>query len=324
MGSLTIVEVQPAWKVARTIDAGWIDAAIGPFAKQRLDEALGLTVGLRPPRPGAQMPKSCGCASFPKAVRSIAGAVIGEDTFDDYALTGEPDLSSAQKCGTALAALVGQDLDVSQSREVIDGDVQELPASAAADANAITGNAMSGLTKAAELLDVQMHDVARMPTFVAAWCGRRFDRHRRAKPVAGQHRADCGAGEPELMPDRARRLAKVAQEDNHLDPLARERMRPSMRARWTIAQRRRVGLAQFLRASQPLMYRLPANTDGVRDRAGCPALIHDAPHQERSTARGSPGILMDVHPGYSSEVDWLAPISFSGLPRVNNPHRNHS
>jgi hypothetical protein len=47
-------------------------------------------------------------------------------------------------------------------------------------------------------------------------------------------------------------------------------------------------------------------------------------YQQGSTDWRRAGILMDVHPGFSLlEVVRLAPNSFSGLARMNNPHRNH-
>jgi hypothetical protein len=54
------------------------------------------------------------------------------------------------------------------------------------------------------------------------------------------------------------------------------------------------------------------------------ALPSDATHQQLSTSRHCPGIPMDVHPGHSFKVDRLAPISCSGLVRVNNPNRSHA
>jgi hypothetical protein len=47
-------------------------------------------------------------------------------------------------------------------------------------------------------------------------------------------------------------------------------------------------------------------------------------HQRGSTLWRRAGILVDVHPAVSYEVDRLAPISFRVSVRMNNPRRNQS
>jgi hypothetical protein len=51
-------------------------------------------------------------------------------------------------------------------------------------------------------------------------------------------------------------------------------------------------------------------------------MLRRTANQQRSTGRRSTGILMDVHPGFSWEVDRLVPIRFSGSAGVNNLHGN--
>ena len=60
----------------------------------------------------------------------------------------------------ALLALVGQDLGEGDARGVVEADVDELPAGAAALAGALAGDAVADLLEAAELLDVEVDQLA--------------------------------------------------------------------------------------------------------------------------------------------------------------------
>ena len=60
----------------------------------------------------------------------------------------------------ALLALVGQDLGEGDARGVVEADVDELPAGAAAPAGALAGDAVADPLEAAELLDVDVDQLA--------------------------------------------------------------------------------------------------------------------------------------------------------------------
>jgi hypothetical protein len=175
--------------------------------------------------------------------------------------------------------------------------------------------------EAAQLLDVEMQQIAGMTTFVSARWPWRLERRLGAHPVPRQDGADRGTGHAELVTDCPRRLPEMAEVEDQVNPLWRQCARPVVGAGWAITQ----SLHSFVSApAQPLVRRLATDPGGIGRLPRRPVLFQNATDQKLSTGRGSPGILMDVHPGFSFEVDRLAPISFSGLARVNNPHRNHS
>ena len=59
-----------------------VAACVGPFAQQRLDEALGLAVGLRPAGLREAVLGAQCHAGVAEEVGAIAGAVVGEDALD--------------------------------------------------------------------------------------------------------------------------------------------------------------------------------------------------------------------------------------------------
>src|SRR4029434_520193 len=58
MGAMPIVVMDPALEHVGTLRGMVIRDAVGPFTKRRLDEALGLAVGLRPVSTGEAMLKA--------------------------------------------------------------------------------------------------------------------------------------------------------------------------------------------------------------------------------------------------------------------------
>ena len=103
--------------------------------------------------------------------------------------------------------------------------------------------------------------------------------------------------------------------------VARQRMGPAKRLGAAVTQSRK---AFFGKPSQPFVSRSAADAGRACRLQGRPAVLKHTAHKQISTGRRGPGILMDVHPGFSLEVGRLAPTSISGLARVNNPHRNHN
>jgi hypothetical protein len=57
---------------------------------------------------------------------AIAGAIVGEDTLDLDIVLLVPGHGAAEESSSSFAALVRQDLHVSDSRVVVDADVHEV------------------------------------------------------------------------------------------------------------------------------------------------------------------------------------------------------
>ena len=90
-------------------------------------------------------------------------------------MTGKPVDSASRKGDGAFLALVGKQFRIGQPRGVIDSDMHVFPADAAlvALAGSIAGDAMADAVDAAELLDVDMDELA--------GCGALIADHRRAR-----------------------------------------------------------------------------------------------------------------------------------------------
>ena len=76
---MPIVSVQPDRQFGGTVIGCRIGDGVGPFAQRRLDEALGLAVGLRRIGPCRDVLEAEIAAGLGEGLRSVAGAVVGHD-----------------------------------------------------------------------------------------------------------------------------------------------------------------------------------------------------------------------------------------------------
>jgi hypothetical protein len=108
-------------------------------------------------------------AGVSEEVGSIAGAVFGQDALDAHPAPTKPGRGAFQETRRGLLALVGQDLDGGEPRVVVDADMDEVPANSptAAVSGAPAGHAMAGTAESAQLLDVEMEQLARPLLLVA-------------------------------------------------------------------------------------------------------------------------------------------------------------
>src|SRR6059058_3660561 len=174
-----VVVPQPAVKGGGALCAGGVDRAVGPAAEHGADEALGLAVGLRAPRPGAQVADAERAAGDRVQGGDVGRAVVSHDALDDDAVALEELQRSPQKADRGRGLLVAQDLGVGQAGGVVDGDVDVVPADdlaihaalVAAGAPRVALNAGDALARPAldapELFDVDMDQLARPGALVA-------------------------------------------------------------------------------------------------------------------------------------------------------------
>ena len=99
----------------------------------------------------------------------VGRTIVGHDPLHGDAEAAEPIDGAGGESDGALLAFVRQDLAVGQARGVIDGDVQVFPPGAAlvALSGAVAGYAVTDPTDAAELLDIEMDDLARRFALIA-------------------------------------------------------------------------------------------------------------------------------------------------------------
>jgi hypothetical protein len=95
-------------------------------------------------------------------LRSVGPAVIGVQLPDRYAEALEMQKRSLEKGNRGCFRFIWEDLDVGLSREVIDGDVGDLPSKPSMPPGSIASNPMANPLNPGEFLGVQMEQIT--------WC----------------------------------------------------------------------------------------------------------------------------------------------------------
>jgi hypothetical protein len=319
--ALPVVAEQEGGQFRATLLRGVVGAGTGPLAQGRLDEALGLAVGLRRVGPGALMADVQASQCLGVASGFEGGPVVGHDALDPDAVAAEEAQGVDEEGEAGAALLVGVDLGIGQPGVVVDGQVQVLPADAAARtlAGAIAGDAVADAREATELLDVDVDQLARLGALVAAHGLGRLKVFDAAQAVAAQHPADGGRRDGQITGDLRAGQTLPAQGHDGFLRLGRGRAVQLVRPRGAILQ---PGGPFGLEAGHPLAHRLGAHAHrrGHRLRAE-PAL--GQPHQSLSTRRRQTRILVDVHPVAPGS---LKPRNSSvlGSDRMDNLLKAHS
>ena len=133
---------------------------IGPLPEGSLDEALGFAVGLRAVRASADVSDAKGTEIGGKEFGLIAGAVVAHEALSFNAQRGKVGQGSLEEDDGALGAFIGHDLCKSDAGGVVDGDMDELPSSAADVVAGVFSDAMAWTQDAAEFFDVSVDEFA--------------------------------------------------------------------------------------------------------------------------------------------------------------------
>jgi len=173
-----VVVPEPAVECSAAFAAGSVDRAVGPAVEQGADEALGFPVGLRSARPCAGVVDAEPSGGERVAGRTVGGAVVGEDALDLDAVAGKEDDGAVEKAGRGRGPFVGEDFGVGETAVVVDGDVDVVPAAEAAAMAVRVGaarasgaawacaDALASRLETAELLDVDVNELARTRALV--------------------------------------------------------------------------------------------------------------------------------------------------------------
>lgn len=218
MRAVEVIVMKVGGKKGSAMIAGAISAGVRPFASDGLDKAFGFTIGLRSVRFGEGVFEAELLTSMGEEFRAISGTAIGEHPLDgDTPGIVEVDglVESSQSAGDLF---IGMKRGESQSTMIIDGDVETFDAGAWIADGAIAGGAHSGAREAAQLLDVEVEQLAGKIAFVAQ--RRSFGRLQSAEAmeaVATQNAGDSGhreIGQEET--DLGVRAVMAAQFENAL------------------------------------------------------------------------------------------------------------
>ena len=95
-----------------------------------------------------------------------------------------------------------------------------------------------------------------------------------------------------------------------------------VRGRAAIGQCRGAAAAVARQSAVALPHRNPGRVGGIDYP---PPVLGDPPHQQDSTLRRQPRILVNVHPADPPiRFVWVPSHSLTGLPRMNNLHSDYS
>ncbi len=276
---LGIVMVKPRHQRHAALLRTGIGARVGPLAQAGLDKPLGLAVGARRIWPGAFVFKAGRRDRRAESLAEIGRTVVGHNPLDGDAVPGKPAKGALEKAHRASLALIRQDLTVGQPRRVIDAHMQSFPADAvmAIDrAPRSPGDAMADPLDAPELLAIDMDQLAGPLALIAHHHRLRFERGELAQAQAAQNGADRG--------DRHVQLPRYSRAAHPL---------PALRGRAAVGQRRWTAASV---ARQPAIALPLRNSRRFRRVSNPPTLLGYPPHQQESTLRRQPRILVYVHP----------------------------
>ena len=132
---------------------------------------------------------------------AVAGAVVGHHPLDLDPVAAEEGEGAAQEAGGGRAFLVVEHLDVGEPGRVVDGDVHELPADPARLRAPVAVDAVAGPADPAELLDVDVDELAGPGPLVAVGRLVRLQPRQLSEPVPGQYGADGRERHPQRLGD---------------------------------------------------------------------------------------------------------------------------
>ena len=166
---------------------GVIRAGIGPFPGDGLDEAFGFAIGLGSIGPGEAMSDAESETGGGEVFGAVGRAAVGEEAADINPMDlveGDGLVEGAEDCGDFF---VWGEAGEGEAGVIVDGDVETFDAGAGAAAGAIAGGADVGTLGAAELLDVEVEELAGVSMFVTldGRCGW-FERSEALEVVAAQ------------------------------------------------------------------------------------------------------------------------------------------
>jgi len=266
MRAVEVVVMKVVRKEGSTVVAGVIGTGIGPLAGDGLDEAFGLAVSLGAIRFGEEMCEAELMAGGGEGFGAIGGAAISQELLDVDAVSGVEGEGLVEGVEDALGPFVREQTSEGEAGMVIDGDVEAFDASAWVAGGAIAGGADTGMAEAAELLDVEVEELAGEVAFVTL--GGRFGRFESGETIemmAAQDAGESGLGDGQDHQDLSVGTALAAEGEDLSFELGAGLARLGKRPRGVIVQA--LGEAGLLGTGKPAPDGLLADTESERSGA---------------------------------------------------------
>ncbi len=153
-------------KEGGTMNTGVIGTSISPLAGDGLDEAFGLAIGLGAIRSGEAVLEAELLAGGGEEFGAVSGAAIGQEALDGNAMVLVKSDGLAERIQSTGDLFVREETGEGEAGMVVDGDMETFDAGAWVADGAIAGGADAGAGEAAQLLDVEVEELAGMVAFV--------------------------------------------------------------------------------------------------------------------------------------------------------------
>ena len=300
-----------------TVKAGVIRSCVSPLASDGLDEAFSLAIGLGAVRFCEEMLEAELLAGGGKKLGTVSGTTIGEEALDVDAMIGiEADgLEESVEDGGSL--FIGEETGESETGVVVDGDVQGLDTGTRVAMRAVPCGADSWALETAQLLDVEVEEIAWSIAFVAH-CGRfwRFQGGEAIEMMAAQDAGERGIGDREDHPDLGIGTALPAQVEDLSFQQRAGLARLAVRSRGAVRKARRE--AAFLGAPEPAadgFFRDAESSSSGAQRQGFGRQRSD---HFGSHERGESGVSVHNVRGVWKGVEYSSTTTLSYLPRADN------
>lgn len=118
--------MKPPRQFGGALDGSIISAGVCPFAQARLDEALGLSIGLRRIGLCEDVLQAEALACLAEGFGTVAGAVVGHDALDLHTQACVIGDGRLEEGNSALFSFVLQHTAESDTGSIIDADMHEL------------------------------------------------------------------------------------------------------------------------------------------------------------------------------------------------------
>lgn len=191
---IVIVE-EEVGKISFAMNARLITTRVSPLPGDGLNEAFGFAVGLRAVWFSEAMLNAELSAGGGEVLGAVSGAAIGEEALDCDVVEGVEVDGLLEGIEDALDLLVWEEAGEGQTGMVIDGDVKAFDAGTRVANGPIAGGTNAWATEAAQLLDVEVEELAWVSALVTEHRRWRLKSGETVEAVAPQDPRDGGLGD---------------------------------------------------------------------------------------------------------------------------------